>query len=491
MFKPKATLRQGYWAASDSGVGKVVALTAVEGRGFRATIRDSKTLGDITVEPEQLVPAPSHREFLKNKKDNTWIRVMVREHDGCVCRDILLATAQDDVDQDGYLRSGGNKEPEVVLDPNQSSGKYADRMRYLYNHMRCLYYRMRCSYNHMRCLYYRMRYTGKVVSKKDDPVDEYCPKTISPYMVVDEPDKFLEVFCECWEGVVVKDFGRLNTVDASQVMFWIDKHRERRGHTKQKPRKGHRFLPGLCKTWANASADFCISCNMWCVIFRMPNGDEADMVVYFIIAFWVKYCSLMVGLPGLQSDSCQMVLKYLLTHRKAVAQTWRARLYFYSSGSVFKKILPPLTEWLGDDKQREKILLKLKDEEGLYKKLADVMFAFIQAKPAPFPHAMISQECFWEVPSWKRAMVFVFLLRQAFDDYASRPWKDYDYDDYVFNKRAFKRWSAHEKDVMNACTELKKMDVTSPRRAKRKLRPISSSQEKTRKKVFVIDIDSD
>ena len=82
-------------------------------------------------------------------------------------------------------------------------------------------------------------------------------------------------------------------------------------------------------------------------------------------------------------------------------------------------------------------------------------------------------------------------MRQAFDDYASRPWKDYDYDDYVFNKRAFKRWRAREKDVMNASTELKKMAETSPRRAKRKLSPISSSQEKTRTKVFVIDIDID
>ena len=89
-------------------------------------------------------------------------------------------------------------------------------------------------------------------------------------------------------------------------------------------------------------------------------------------------------------------------------------------------------------------------------------------------------------------MIFVFLCRQVFDDYSSRQWKDYDYDDYVFNKRAFGKWMSLDIDVMHESTLLDGLGLTTTRRPKRKpSRVFASSQEQRRKKVFSIDIDMD
>ena len=72
----------------------------------------------------------------------------------------------------------------------------------------------------------------------------------------------------------------------------------------------HRFLPDLCRTYANKSFDFCISQNLLPVIYE-PNDEEVeeeiDMVKVFSSAFWCYYCNLATDEAPIDSDECQMV----------------------------------------------------------------------------------------------------------------------------------------------------------------------------------------
>ena len=310
---------------------------------------------------------------------------------------------------------------------------------------------------------------------------------MSPVLVVADPKKYLDKFVACWLKII-QDFERLDHVKPDEVQFWAVEHRKT--HKKTEPRSAHRFLPGLCRTWSNKSADFCISLNRWAVKVLIPDsGDEADMVLPFIIVFWACYTSHMIGRPALETDTCQTVLKYLLTNRTAVVKTWRARLYFYSSGTVFKAVMPPLRTWLEEDKTKRSLLLKhIKDEDGLYQVLSDVIFAFISTKTQPFPNATRSQQHFWDVPVWKRAMIFVFLCRQVLDEYSKRQWKDYDYSDYVFGEKTFNKYMKRDGDVMYESKLLKEL-TKGTHTAKKRKQTFVPTPQKQRKKVFVIDID--
>lgn len=59
----------------------------------------------------------------------------------------------------------------------------------------------------------------------------------------------------------------------------------------------------------------------------------------------------------------------------------------------------------------ERLLTKLKDVGSLREDVGDVIVSFIQLKPTFFKDAMLSKKHFWLIPSWKRAMTFVFMCR--------------------------------------------------------------------------------
>ena len=109
---------------------------------------------------------------------------------------------------------------------------------------------------------------------------------------------------------------------------------------------------------------------------------------------------------------------YVLLNPQKIVDGWRARLYFFTSGTLFKKINPPLLEWILADKDRRMALVtKLVDpdeDSDMYRILADIMFNFIKYKKQPFPSTMLSQEDFWNVEGWTRAVIFVFLYRTSY-----------------------------------------------------------------------------
>ena len=140
-----------------------------------------------------------------------------------------------------------------------------------------------------------------------EPID---PRNYTARLVMHKPHKYLERFishwCEnspCVESLSIPD---------EEMPKWNKEDEDSNGKKVVKTKLAqHRFLPCLCRVWANKSLDFCISQNKWPVLLTLPSGEEADMVKPFTIAFWVCYCNYMGG-PGLLSDSCQKVLKYLL-----------------------------------------------------------------------------------------------------------------------------------------------------------------------------------
>ena len=63
-----------------------------------------------------------------------------------------------------------------------------------------------------------------------------------------------------------------------------------------------------------------------------------------------------VGKPSLTSNAAQLVLKYTLLHRKEIVRSWRDRIYYYSSGTMFNIIGGPLEHWLDENEDGQKLL---------------------------------------------------------------------------------------------------------------------------------------
>ena len=134
---------------------------------------------------------------------------------------------------------------------------------------------------------------------------------------------------------------------------------------------------------------------------------------------------------------------YVLLNPQKIVEGWRARLYFFTSGTLFKKINPPLLEWIMADKiRRVARLTKLFDpdeDSDMYRILADIMFYFIKFKKQPFPSAMLSQEDFWNVEGWKRAVIFVNLYRTTLDKHVTCKYHEWTEDDFTLQRSLFRR----------------------------------------------------
>ena len=102
--------------------------------------------------------------------------------------------------------------------------------------------------------------------------------------------------------------------------------------------------------------------------------------------------------------------------------------------------------------------------------------------PEPYlKNALSSQQNFWEVPAWKRAITFVFIVRFVLGFKAHRQWKKFSLEDLKLNKRCFNGWLKVEDKVMEKSTELKKLqEYMEP-----------SPVKKTRRRNLVTDTVSD
>ena len=91
------------------------------------------------------------------------------------------------------------------------------------------------------------------------------------------------------------------------------------------------------------------------------------------------------------------------------------------------------------------LLLQLSDEDGLWEAVGDSIVEFVQRiskkTKAHFGMGSESQELFLTVPTWKRAMVYMHLLRYVLGKPNMKAWDKFDVRDYKGNVRAVNRYS--------------------------------------------------
>ena len=229
---------------------------------------------------------------------------------------------------------------------------------------------------------------------------------------------------------------------------------------------------GLCSKWFHQAIDFTIKFNYWPVRCVGPDGHNYDFNTPFLVACWVCYVHSMYGRPALRSNASQMVLKYLYTQPSLVVKAWRARIYKFSSATVFQQVAIELKDWveagdvadeLRDNTSRKRTieLRKLKNVPNLYEMIADAMFGFMQVKSTPFPSACKSQEYFLAIETWKRAMLFVHLFRYVTSTPANLQWHKYGYEHYSMNVKLFRRYMNADLSVVAAGKKFKSLPKTT------------------------------
>ena len=143
-------------------------------------------------------------------------------------------------------------------------------------------------------------------------------------------------------------------------------------------------------------------------------------------------------------------------------------------------------------------LKHVKDVGGLYKIIGNCIVDFMEAKPQPFlSNALASQEHFWRVPTYKRAMTFVFLVRYVLGYPSQSQWKKFSVGDLKLNSRTFKRWEKNEIEIMEKSDRLLELEEYAPEvmsKSKKKRKSTSSLSDITSdspvKRVYIVDSDS-
>ena len=110
----------------------------------------------------------------------------------------------------------------------------------------------------------------------------------------------------------------------------------------------------------------------------------------------------------------------------------------------------------------------MEQDDVLYKLVATAMFNFIKTHLVSFPNALASKVDFWTNKEYKRAMVFVFMVRFVFKMAGQKQWKKFSQADYKFNVRLFNKWILVDEDVMSYSKGYQNLPTTAtPRKRKR------------------------
>ena len=126
----------------------------------------------------------------------------------------------------------------------------------------------------------------------------------------------------------------------------------------------------------------------------------------YLISWWLShgglYVWLQVGRPSLKCNAAQLVLKYALLYRKDLCNTWRSRIYYYSSATTFSDVCDDVKVFVESNPRGRKLLRNLKDVGLCREVVGDALVSFIRRKPSFFKDAMLSKRHFWTIPKWKR-----------------------------------------------------------------------------------------
>ena len=251
------------------------------------------------------------------------------------------------------------------------------------------------------------------------------------------------------------------------------------------------------RSWVVAAVDFCIENNLWPFVFEHDDQE--------VVSMWAAYIANSNRHPDLDTVAAQNVLTYLLQNVSLMVETWRSRLYFYSSATVHGVVLTKLKSWLtagggSTDATRSKFyrwrasaLHKCENVHDLYKVLGDAILHFMQLKTAPFQLAVRSKRHFLTTPVHKRCLVFVFFLKTLLNKHSPSQWKVYTYEDYVYSYRAFRNFKKHDKDIWSHSERFKKLPddcADTPSRKRKTLLTPESATSPPLKKVLTLEISS-
>ena len=171
----------------------------------------------------------------------------------------------------------------------------------------------------------------------DEDIARVDVRTAPPRIII-RHKQLAEKFIKYWM-LHLPDISEFPTIEPKATQFWLKTKRQ----TRIRP---HRNLRGMAAKWTNEAVDYVMSFNKWCVQFQDASGRKHNLIPEFIVTMWLKYLTLMTGRPEAKMNSAQLVLKYMLISQTKVHQTWRNRLYRFSSGNTFSLITDDLSEFL-------------------------------------------------------------------------------------------------------------------------------------------------
>ena len=153
---------------------------------------------------------------------------------------------------------------------------------------------------------------------------------------------------------------------------------------------------------------------------------------------------------------------------KLVVKSWRRRQYFFASASVFKQIAEELKLWVEptlengeidekERKQRVKALFKVTDYKETFQLVGDALVEFVRTKTSPFPGSTSCQESFRAVAAWKRALIYINLVRYVTGLPANNHWHKYGYHHYKENSKMMDTYCLRDEEILNTSTKFKEL----------------------------------
>ena len=154
----------------------------------------------------------------------------------------------------------------------------------------------------------------------------------------------IEQFIEHWVDNL-PDISERPDISLKSTRFWMMDDKGVIDPKKRWP-KPHSRLPGLRGQHLNSALDFSIALNKWPVAFKDDEGTTVNLVPECICTVWLDYIAKLKGHPMPESNSCQLILKYLLLNQDAFVKSYHDRMYYFSSGTKFMTVSRPLHTWM-------------------------------------------------------------------------------------------------------------------------------------------------
>ena len=175
---------------------------------------------------------------------------------------------------------------------------------------------------------------------------------MEPRVLLQRGTILMEKFIAHWVDNL-PDISERPDIPLKSTRFWMMDDKGVINPKKRWP-KPHSRLAGLRGQYLNSALDFSISLNKWPVSFKDDEGCTVKLVGECTCAVWLHYISKLKGHPMPESNSCQLILKYMLLNQDEFVKAYHDRMYYFSSGTKFALVSAPLNAWMDQqDRKRD------------------------------------------------------------------------------------------------------------------------------------------